>query len=318
VELKSVFNNGQVTPVKRYNGNNPTAAEVTVVIGSEPSVQTVKLTGRSGPMSYKVNPADKANCAFDVSSDPLDQTGTISYLQPGNCRITITQESGTGFSIGDSVTMWASIVAYDSTKPGAVDPVVSQSPDPGSGTIDPTYTDVSTKNPDTAPADVVKFGATDSINVGGGVAVGYKASKGEITPAVLTAFVGTMSWKLTAVDGTKVFDIKTCSKTKKVKGKTVCKTYKTVASATCTAKTVFPKSPKQVGMVLRSLTPACTLNATGRAAVTATDKETIIKGSLAFDRLFAKTGKKSRVVKGKNVTLKNVKRTVVLKLGTKT
>jgi hypothetical protein len=268
-------------------------------------------------MSYTVNPADKANCAFEASSDPANQTGTIFFLQPGSCRLTISQVAGSGFSVGDSTSIWVDIKAFDSSLPGAVDPATSQTPDAGSGTIDAAYTDVSTKNPDTSPAVVVNFGAEASINAGGGVAMGYKASKGEITPSVLTGYVGTMSWTLTVIGGAKLFENKTCSKTVKVKGKKVCKKFKTVASASCTAKTTFPKSPAQVGMVRRSLTPPCTLNAAGRAAVTATNKESIIKGSLFFDRLYAKTGKKSKVVGSKTVTLKNVKRTIVLKLGTK-
>jgi hypothetical protein len=272
----------------------PTQANVPVAIGTDPLDRSVTLSQREGTVLFTVDAADDAagRCIADPgTSDSLE--GLITVTDLGSCKVTISQPADERYNAGASVVLWLNASALN---PEAEQP---ESEDVGDGEVSADDTDTTSADPDTDPAVSINLPAIGgTFDVGGDVGIIYNPLKNLLSINTKTAFVGTFKVTMTSPSASQ-------------KWFTVAKK----PASTCVLTLAVKKDVKLKKSVVRVIGAGCTLNATGKAALTAVGVQKL-KISYVFSRAYAKTGLNYMgTSKAKTRILAKVKRTIVLKVG---
>jgi hypothetical protein len=281
-----------------------TAPPVTVFVGENPLEVTVTLSKREGPVLFTVDSvSEKAGICSADPGEPGTLMGSITMLDVGNCKVTISLPADTAWYVG-SETIVITVVGA-ALPPGSVGPATPI----GDAAPAPEDTDTSPLDPDTEPAVALDLSPTVAREYafGGEDGFGYDPVAGKLTLKSRTIFVGTWNAVFRSPSADK--------KWFKVKGKIVKKKQTYVDAASCTLALTVKKDPKLKKKVLRVVGTGCELSASGKAALTSVG---IQKIKLKFKRAkqYASTGLNYKgTAKAKTRIMKPVTRTIVIKVG---
>jgi hypothetical protein len=267
------------------------------------------LSSRQGTISFTVLPADEAagRCTADGGDATNGLFGSISILDVGQCKVTITQAADGEWFTGESIIIIVNAV----TRPTPLIPVLDNGeaelvPESERAELnDPKDPDDPTTPPvqltiDPSVAATYNFGSEDGID--------YDPVTGRLNIRSRTALVGIWSAKFTSPNPSlKWF---------KVPGKVVKGVQQFGAPTNvCTTNLTVKKDPKLKKKVTRIVGNGCYLTDAGKAAMTAIGIQKI-KVKYKKTRQYAKTGLDYQgTAKAKKRILKKVNRTIVLKIG---
>jgi hypothetical protein len=278
---------------------------VNVFVGEDPLDVPVLLNKREGTLAFTVETsADKAGICSAESGEAGTLVGTITMLDIGTCKVTITAPADSAWNAGPEIIV---ITVVGAALPeGAVDPGAGNI---GDGTLSPEDTDTTVGDVDTEPAVAVALDPTvaKTYAFGGEDGFGYDPVLGKINVHTKSVLVGTWTAILKSPSADK--------KWFKIKGKVVKKVQTYIDVATCTTKLTVKKDPKLKKKVSRIIGAGCLLSNSGKAAFTQVGIQKI-KMKYKRIRQYAKTGLDYQgTAKAKKRILKKVNRTVVIKVG---
>ena len=279
-----------------------------VVLGDGPIDLPVTMSARQGNTTFTVLPADDAAglCTADAGDATTGNLGSITVAGAGDCHVTITQATDTGWSGGETikVTVHATERPSDVIVPDNGDASAITDANELANLVDPLDPDDPSTPPvaislDPTRAGDYSFGTEDGLL--------YDPIAGKLSVRSKTPLVGTWTATLSAPNATKLWF--------KIPGKVVKKVQQYSMSNLCKLTLTVKKDPKLKKKVTRLVGAGCLLSDSGKAALTGAPKQ-IIKVKYKRIRQYAKTGL-SFVKQGANKvrTLKNINRTWVIRIG---